>query len=95
VHADLALAGIEVKTPECVLDFHALRHTAITTFRRTGGTRSDARQFSRHASDQMLSNYDHAGLEAVRAIQDRMWQVFEGNMVEARGIEPLTFRLPA
>lgn len=91
--ADLAAAGVAADPKDT--DFRCLRHTAITRFRRqTGVSRSDARQFSRHASDQMLANYDHADIEIVRRAQELMWKEVEKDMVEVRGIEPLTFRLP-
>lgn len=64
----LDLAGIARKTPDGVLDIHALRHTAASRMARNGVPLIVAARVLGHASTELTSRvYSHLGVEDLRA----------------------------
>lgn len=65
-YADLKAAGIERKTVAGSLDFHALRHTFVSSLK--GIEARQAQALARHKSSTMTDRYTHAPLQERRAL---------------------------
>lgn len=70
---DLKAAGIEYATSDGVADFHALRHTFITTLAMAGERIKVVQELARHSkADLTLNVYTHAGLHDLQGAVDRL-----------------------
>jgi site-specific recombinase XerD len=74
---DLKVAGIECKTNDGYLDFHATRHTAITRGSRVMPV-VDLKTFARHAKIETAMRYVHTDKQELRAGVDKL-PVIGGN----------------
>lgn len=64
VRADLQVASIPASTPDGVVDFHALRHSAISLFARGGVGAKELQELARHSSPVLtLGTYTHTDLD--------------------------------
>jgi len=69
LRADLAAAGIPYATPDGTVDFHALRHSFITTLARAGTPLKLAMDLARHSTPELtLRCYSHTVLSERHAI---------------------------
>jgi Phage integrase family len=70
---DLKAAGIEYRTSDGVADFHALRHTFITTLAMSGERIKVVQELARHSKAELtLGVYTHAGLHDLQGAVDRL-----------------------
>lgn len=69
VRLDLAAAGLDADLPGGkVLDFHALRHTFITTLTRAGLGLREAQELARHSDPRLtVGTYSHTSADRLRA----------------------------
>ena len=73
LRADLEAAGIDYKTDEGYADFHALRHTFVTTVIRAGATPKEAQGLARHSDIRLtMERYAHLVLLEMAAAILRM-----------------------
>ncbi len=69
----LAAAGVQPETSEGIADFHALRHTFITTLAMSGERIKVVQELARHSkADLTLGVYTHAGLHDLQGAVDRL-----------------------
>jgi integrase len=69
VAADCQRAGIELQTAEGIVDFHALRTTAINVMFSQEATAVEAQAFARHRSrDMTINTYGRTELSRVRSL---------------------------
>jgi len=70
LRVDLEAAGVPFKTRDGVLDFHALRHSYITSLSQCGVSPKRAQELARHSDINLTMNfYTHLKLEEVAAVR--------------------------
>ena len=73
VVADCQRAGIALRTAEGIVDFHALRTTAINVMFSQGATAVEAQAFARHRSiDMTINTYGRAEMSRVRSLVENV-----------------------
>jgi integrase len=73
VAADCQRAGIARQTAEGIVDFHALRTTAINVMLAQGATAVEAQAFARHRSiDMTINTYGRAEMSRVRSLVENV-----------------------
>jgi integrase len=71
--ADCQRAGIALRTSEGIVDFHALRTTAINVMLAHGATAVEAQAFARHRSiDMTINTYGRAEMSRVRSLVENV-----------------------
>jgi integrase/recombinase XerD len=70
---DLKRAGIEYVVAGRFADFHALRHTFISSLARSGVHPSKAKELARHSTTMLTMDvYAHVETEALRSAVDTL-----------------------
>ncbi len=96
---DLARAGIESENASGhVIDFHALRHTAITRLARSGIAPSVAKDLARHSTITLtMDTYTHTLIEDRRTALDKLPSMERAgaSIAEATGTDDSTATAPA
>ena len=69
---DCLRAGIEKKTVEGVIDFHALRTTGITLIEEAGASDTEVRSLGRHLTSSASQRYRRTRQENLRLLKDKV-----------------------
>lgn len=69
---DLRAAGIEYRTVDGIADFHALRHTFVSSLTQANTDLHAAQLLARHCTVAMTMRYSHRNIEALAHAIDRL-----------------------